>query len=279
MFTFLCFRALSGMRLATKICEYIFAQTLISGILLHAGFSAAADLLVMAASSTTDVMKECAEAYALQSTDKVRFNFASSGTLARQISSGAPADLFISANIKWMDFLEEKGKIKSTSRRCLFGNRMVLIVNNASPLKEIAASELNLPRLIKGRAACGSMESVPCGMYARQIFDKYQWSEPLKDKLVFGSNVRQVLFFVERNEVDAGVVYLTDAKVSKAVRVISTFPSECHDPIIYPAALCTASSNSARAQKFLDFLTGSEAGDIFKKFGFTLPQTLKPILQ
>lgn len=229
----------------------------------------AENILVLAAASTTDVLKECAAEYEKESKDHILFNFASSGTLARQISTGAPADIYISANVKWMDFLEQKKVIEKTTRHILFGNSMVLVVPKSSTLKPVKSSNLNLPALVKGRIVVGNIKSVPCGIYAAEIFNKYKWYKSLKSRLVMAENVRQALFFVERGEVDAGLVYGTDAKISKAVRLIATFPEDSHTPIRYPAALCKHSLHREPGLRFLDFLKGKKAASIFTKHGFT----------
>ncbi len=228
----------------------------------------AEELVVLAAASTTDVMTACGSAFTRKSGVKVRFSFASSGTLVRQISSGAPADLFLSANIQWMDFLDDRGWIERASRRTVVGNRMVLVTSIKNNFSEIAVTELAAAPLFQGKIAAGSMDSVPCGIYAKQILTHYQWMDAVRARLVFAGDVRQVLFFVERNEVDAGFVYATDARLSARVRVLTVFPQESHDPILYPAAICTSAPAREAAGAFLKFLTESEAQKIFDEFGF-----------
>ena len=142
------------------------------------------NILVLAAASTTDVLKECATEYKLESNGHIHFNFASSGTLARQISNGAPADIFISANVKWMDHLEKNNVIEKATRTILFGNSMVLVVPQNSTLMPIRNETLDLPTLVKGRIVVGNTKSVPCGIYAAEIFKKYGWNESLKSRLV-----------------------------------------------------------------------------------------------
>ncbi|MBN2162590.1 MAG: molybdate ABC transporter substrate-binding protein, partial [Pontiellaceae bacterium] len=195
---------------------------------------AAAELTVFAAASTTDVMKELAEAYAKDGGEAVRFNFASSGALARQIDAGAPADLFISANTKWMDFLADKKLIKTETRSDIVKNSLVLVI----PADSTMTYE-GFPANLTGMLAVGDFKSVPAGTYAEAALRSLGWLDTVKGKLVKGTNVRTVLMYVERDEADAGIVYKTDAMQSEKVKIIGTFPAESHPPIVYPAACLT----------------------------------------
>lgn len=218
--------------------------------------SAPAELTVFAAASTTDAMKELAAAY---EPDKktIRFNFASSGTLARQIEAGAPADLFVSANAKWMDWLDGKNAIEPATRFNLAANELVMIAPRGSSATFGSA--------IEGRIAVGDMKSVPAGMYAKEALEHMGWLAKLRPNLVMASNVRTALMYVERGEVAAGIVYSTDAKASGKVVVIGTFPAESHSPIAYPVAAC---SKSKETSGFLAFLKSEKAKAILKKHGF-----------
>jgi molybdate transport system substrate-binding protein len=214
------------------------------------------NLIVLAAASTTEAMNEIGTLFAKKSGHTVQFSFGSAGALARQIQNGAPADLFVSANEKWMDALA--GDVES--RVDLLKNRLVLI----APKGRNATLDENFT----GRLAVGNMESVPAGMYAKQVLEKKGWLEILKPRLVSCDSVRNVLFFVERGEADAGIVYSTDAKISDRVTVVSVFPEELHDPIRYPAAVCRASKYPDAARELLAFLQSPEAAEIFKRYGF-----------
>ena len=223
--------------------------------------SAYAELTVFAASSTTDVLKELAARFERSGGESIRFNFASSGALARQIDAGAPADLYISAHIQWMDFLAEKNLLIDGTRFDLAGNTLVLV----APIDSTMTLE-GFPNNLKGRLAVGDFKSVPAGTYAEASLRSLGWLNEVQGKLIRGSSVRTVLMYVERGEVDAGIVYLTDAVQSKKVKVLGNLPAESHPPILYPAACVKSASASARA--FLDFLVSEDAEDVWKKYGF-----------
>lgn len=225
---------------------------------------ASAELTVFAAASTTDVMKALAAKYKESGGEDIRFNFASSGALARQIDAGAPADVFVSANTKWMDFLEGKGLLATGTRADIACNSLVLVAPKGSTL-----TYAGFPANLKGRLAVGEFRSVPAGTYAEASLKKLGWLDDVQGKLVKGSNVRTVLMYVERGEVDAGIVYRTDAMQSEKVRVIGTFPAASHPPIVYPAACMKSAAPPAKA--FLEFLKTETAKAIFKQYGFTSP--------
>ncbi len=216
--------------------------------------------MVLAASSTADAMRDVGALFSKKSGHVVKFSFGSAGALARQIQNGAPVDLFVSANEQWMDTLAAEGKINCESRISLLANRLVLIAPKGR--------EVVLDEQFSGRLAVGDMKSVPAGIYAKQMMQSYGWFAALSPKLVHCDSVRNVLFFVERGEVDAGIVYSTDAKISDRVFVVTVFPEESHDPIRYPAAICTSSKHPAAAAEFLDFLQSDEALRVFEKYGF-----------
>jgi len=239
----------------------------ILAILLFAGSSiaASAELTVFAAASTTEVMKALAAAYTGRTGESIRFNFAGSGTLARQIEAGAPADLFISANAAWMDYLAQQELLQGGTRSDVAMNALVLIAPADSSLRYE-----DFPGDLKGRLAVGDFRSVPAGAYAEAVLTSLGWLDAVRDRLVKGANVRTVLMYVERGEVDAGIVYQTDAVQSERAKVIGTFPADAHPPIVYPAACLKNSAPSAK--EFLTFLKSEEAQSIFKQFGFTAPQ-------
>ena len=223
--------------------------------------NASAGLTVFAAASTTDVMKELADAYKKNGGEEVKFNFASSGALARQLDAGAPADFFISANKKWMDFLAEKGLLVEGSRTDVVKNSLVLIAP-----KDSAMTYEGFPGNLNGMLAVGDFKSVSAGTYAETALTALKWIEAVKTKLVKGTNVRTVLMYVERGEADAGIVYRTDAMRSDKVKVLGTFPADSHPPIVYPVACLKQGSESAKA--FLAFIQSQEAKAIWEKHGF-----------
>jgi molybdate transport system substrate-binding protein len=224
---------------------------------------ARAELTVFAAASMNNVMRRLAAEFEAGGGEKIRFNFAGSGALARQVDAGAPADIFVSANANWMDFLEEKELIISGTRRNIAGNSLTLVV----PLASVISFE-GFPSNLKDKLAVGDFQSVPAGIYALSALKSLGWLDEVQDQLVKGANVRMVLMYVERGEVDAGIVYLTDAKQSDKVRILGTLPSDSHPPITYPAAACSANKS---ATQFLSFMDSPEATRIFKSYGFSEP--------
>ena len=235
-----------------------FIRLLIGCIALVA--PASADLTVFAAASTSDVLKEIAMKYKKSGGTDIYFNFASSGALARQIDAGAPADIYISANAKWMDWLDKKGRIDKASRFDMASNQLVMIAPEGSHL----SFDENIP----GRLAVGDFKSTPAGMYAKEALEYMEWLQTLKPQLVTGSSARTVLMYVERGEVAAGIVYVTDALASTNIEIVGTFPFESHSSIVYPAASCSKNEESRR---FIDFLKTDDAKRLLKKFGFSEP--------
>lgn len=225
--------------------------------------AARAELTVFAAASTTDVMRRLAADYTKDCGEMIRFNFAASGALAKQIEAGAPADVFVSANPKWMDYLEEKKLLIPATRTNITRNVLVLITPHES-----AMSFDEFPANLMGKLAVGDFQSVPAGTYAKAALTSMGWLDDVQDQLVKGSSVRTVLMYVERGEVDAGIVYLSDARQSDNVRILGAFPADTHPPILYPAAVC---SKNKSAQQFLNFMSSPEAGRIFQSHGFTQP--------
>jgi molybdate transport system substrate-binding protein len=224
-------------------------------------------LTVSAAASLKDALAEAEAAYR-QSHANIGFvnNFASSGTLAEQINQGAPVDVFLSAASRPMDDLESKGLIAAGTRRNLLRNTLVLIAPPDSRLRDFQGLADPSIRSI----ALGDPASVPAGQYARQTLAALHLLEQLNAKLVFGSDVRQVLTFVETANADAGLVYSTDAQASGKVRVVAAAPESAHDPIVYPAAVVKGSRGEEAARKFVEYLGSPAALTIFVRHGFTI---------
>ena len=234
--------------------------------------AAETELLVFAAASTTDVITEIGDLYAARNQGRVKPSFASSSTLAKQIASGAPADVFISANPKWMDFLEEKNLLFKETRFDLLGNRIVLIAPADSALGQIdVAPGFSLADLLgrDGRLSTGDPDHVPAGMYGKEALQNLGVWDQVKDRLAPMKDVRAALVLVERGEAPLGLVYATDAAVSKKVRVIGTFPVDSHPPIVYPLAAVSGGKTS-EARQFMDFLKSPEARAVFEKYGFNV---------
>lgn len=227
-----------------------------------------APITVFAAASLTNVLQELGDRFTDETSIPVRFSFAASSALARQIENGSPADVFFSADLEWMDYLQSRHLIRSETRHDLLGNRLVLVAPVDSTLRLKIEPHFALAAALgKGRLATGDPDSVPAGRYARAALANLGVWRELADRIVRADNVRSALAFVDRGEVPLGIVYETDALIDKQVRVVDVFPENSHLPIVYPAALTT--SAKADAAKFLAYIRGS-AGDIaFKRYGFT----------
>jgi molybdate transport system substrate-binding protein len=231
-----------------------------------------ADVVVFAAASTTNAVTEIGKLYAHRNLGRVTPSFASSSTLAKQIESGAPADVYISANKKWMDFLDEKNLIDRKNRLDLLGNRLVLIAPAGSVLKNIDVTPgFSVASFLgdDGRLAMGDPDHVPAGMYGKKALENLGSWNPVKNRLAPMKDVRAALVLVERSEAPLGLVYATDAAISKKVRVVGTFPEESHPPIVYPVA-AVAGGRAEAARHFIDFLKSTESRAVFEKYGFVV---------
>jgi molybdate transport system substrate-binding protein len=225
-------------------------------------------LLVFAAASLTSALQELGPVYARESGRPVKFSFAASSALARQIESGAKADVFFAADTDWMDYLQARELIDASTRVKLLGNRLVLIApaNSALQLKIAPGFALAAALGRGGRLSTGDPDSVPVGKYARSALTSLGVWNQVADRLVRADNVRTALVFVERGEVPLGIVYATDAAIDPGVRVVDTFPATSHRPIVYPIALtATADADAAR---FIAFLRGPAARAVFERYGF-----------
>ena len=238
-----------------------------------ANYAGAADaakppITVFGAASLTDVLQDLGDGFTRETAVPVRLSFAASSTLARQIENGAPADVFFSADLAWMDYLQMRALIQTQSRHDMVGNRLVLIAPLDSKVNlKIAPHFMLVQSLGKGRLATGDPDSVPAGRYAQEALTNLGvWGEA-SERLIRADSVRSALAFVDRGEAPLGIVYETDALVDKSVRVVDVFPADSHKNIVYPIAL-TANA-SAEAGKFVAYLRGP-AGDLaFKHYGFT----------
>jgi molybdate transport system substrate-binding protein len=229
----------------------------------------AQELTVFAAASLTDAMKDISTQWAKAGHQPLRMSFDSSSTLARQIEAGAPANLFASADEKWMDYLAQKNLIVADTRKDLLGNDLVLVVPADKPLHVTIDSSFNLLGLLgaSGRLAVGDPAHVPVGIYAEQALKKLGWWDAIAPRLAPTADVRAGLLLVERGEAPAGIVYATDAAASKAVMVAGTFPADSHDPVSYPFAV-TKSGDTPEARALLAFLAGPQARAVFVQRGF-----------
>lgn len=222
-------------------------------------------LNVSAAASLTDVAEEIRIEYSLTHPDiKIIYNFASSGTLQKQIEEGAPADLFISAGMREMDALADKDLIVTDSRKDLVANELVLIAGKDSSLKDWTGLNDNAIN----KVSIGTPETVPAGKYAKEALTSMELYEQIKPKLVLAKDVRQVITYVETGNVDAGLVYRSDTYKAKNIKIIIEAPRDSYASIVYPTALIKASEKQDAARDFTDFLMSQEATEIYKKYGF-----------
>lgn len=199
---------------------------------------------------------------------KVRFNFGASGNLARQIAGGAPVDVFASAAQKDMNQLAEQGFILPGTRSDFAKNSIVLIAPKGSSLKSFQ----DLRKTAAKRIAAGNPKTVPAGRYAAEVFGYYELLPAITNKLVYAENVRQVLDYVVRGEVDAGVVYATDAAVkSTEVALIAKAPDKSHKPVLYPVAAIKGTKNETAARTFINMVRSKEGSTILSKYGFQIP--------
>jgi molybdate transport system substrate-binding protein len=224
-------------------------------------------ITVFAAASLTNVLQDLGDAFTAKTSIAVRFSFAASSALAKQIENGAPADVFFSADVDWMDYLQERNLIQRATRHDVLGNNLVLIAPLDSPVKlKIAANFPLAATLGSGKLATGDPDSVPVGRYAKQALTQLGVWAAVADKIVRADSVRSALAFVDRGEAPLGIVYETDALVDKNVRIVDTFPRDSHAPIVYPLAL--TNSAKADAAKFIAYLRAPEGDAAFVHYGF-----------
>ena len=224
---------------------------------------------VFAAASLTDALGQIGKAYEAAGNGHVTFNFAASSVLARQIESSSGADIFMSADTDWMDYLDNRGLINHATRSNLLGNHLVLIAPKDSTVSLSIAPHFDLAGALNGgRLSVADPDSVPAGKYARSSLTTLGVWATVADRLVNAENVRVALAYVARGEAPLGIVYTTDAMAESKVRIVDTFPDNSHAPIVYPVAL-TKDANPAAA-RFLAYLHGPEAQAIFRKAGFIL---------
>jgi molybdate transport system substrate-binding protein len=229
-------------------------------------------VLLFAAASTTEAMDEIrAEFERLHPAVTVRTSYAASSALARQIEAGARADVFLSANTQWIDFLKMKRLVARS--RSLLGNRLVIIIPADSPFKIDTPSDLAQKSI--RRIALADPQAVPAGIYARQALEKLKLWESLRPKVAGAADVRQALKFVETGAAEAGIVYATDAAAEQGVRIALTLDPELSEPIRYPVALLTRATNNAAAVTFYEFLASKTAATVFVRHGFVVPDDRK----
>lgn len=236
-----------------------------------AGTARAEDLTVFAAASLTNAMEELGKLYGERTGETVRFSFAASSALARQVESGAPAAIFVSADEAWMDYLGERNLIVPATRISLIGNALVLIAPISSAITTVDLKPgVDLTSLIgDGRLATGDPDHVPVGRYAKEALTSLGIWDQLDSRLARAESVRTALALVERGEVPLGIVYATDAAQTNKVRVVGTFPADSHKPITYPMAIIAA-GDGPKTRALFAFLASDDAKADYRKYGFSV---------
>lgn len=234
-------------------------------------------LVVFAAASLKNALDEIATSYGRETGRPApRLSYAASNTLARQIEAGAPADLFVSADLDWMDYAAAKGLIRPETRVTLLGNRLVLVAPKDADVAVALAPGLDLAAALRdGRLAMGNVQVVPAGKYGRAALEKLGAWESVRDRIAQAESVRAALLLVSRGEAPLGIVYRTDAAADPNVRIVALFPEETHPPIAYPVAM-TKESGHPDAAAFLAHLRGPAARAAFERQGFTVPDQPAP---
>jgi molybdate transport system substrate-binding protein len=262
-------RPASGLR--RRLTALIGAVALVIVVGTGPARAADQDVLVFAAASLKNALDDAIAGYGQATGTKVTASYAASSALAKQIEQGAPAQLFISADLAWMDHLAERQLIDESSRVNLLGNSLVLVSAKDSKVGKVEIGQgVDLASLLgDGRLAVGEVNSVPAGKYAKAALEKLGGWSGVASKLAQAENVRAALALVARGEAPLGIVYKTDAASDPTVKIVGTFPADSHPAIIYPAAVTTVGEDSGAAN-FLEFLSGSAGKAAFEKQGFTL---------
>jgi molybdate transport system substrate-binding protein len=248
--------------------KFIGTTAILIAVLMAQANAWADEILVSAAASLTDVLKEIATGYQSKSKHTVKFNFGPSSGLARQIDEGAPADIFFSADLPQMDALDKKDRLEPGTRKSLLSNQLVIIVPADSKLSLSSPKDL-LKADIK-RIALAEPSSVPVGVYSsKYLTDEGLWDQ-VKPKIVPVQDVRATLASVESGNVEAGFVYKTDAAVSKKIKIVYEVPVDKGPKIIYPVAVVKESKRKEAARDFLNYVQTAASKDLFKKYGFVV---------
>ncbi|MGX2950875.1 molybdate ABC transporter substrate-binding protein [Ursidibacter sp. B-7004-1] len=243
---------------------------LVSAFSMSATSALAENITVFAAASMTNVLQQIGDEYKKQyPEDSITFSFAGSSTLAKQIEQDAPADIFVSADQKWMDYVAEKQPNKTKNIKTLAENELVLIAPKDSELKETTVKEIDFKKVIGESYLAVGDDNVPVGRYAKKALEHFNLWADVENRLSKAKDVRAVLAYIERGELPLGIVYSTDAKVSDKVKVVAVFPQESYGKVLYPAATL---SEKVEAKRFLDFLSSSSAKSAFEKAGFKAVQ-------
>jgi molybdate transport system substrate-binding protein len=234
------------------------------------------DVVVFAAASLKNALDDATAAWQRETGKKAVVSYAASSALARQIEQGAPADIFMSADLDWMDYLQQRNLIKTDTRSNLLGNRIVLVAPKGSDVAAKISRGFNLAALLgSGRLAMADTTAVPAGKYGKAALEALGVWSSVQDKVAQAENVRAALLLVSRGEAPLGIVYETDAAADPNVRIVDAFPANTHPAIVYPVAL-TADSRNSDAAAFLAYLRSAQARPLFEKQGFTVVEASRP---
>jgi molybdate transport system substrate-binding protein len=225
---------------------------------------------VFAAASLKNALDAVSQAWKAEAGKETKNTYAASSALAKQVEQAAPADVFISADLDWMNYLAEKKLVKEDTRKVLLGNQLVLVATKGSGTKlELKEGADLAGALAGGKLAVGDVKAVPAGKYAKAALEKLGLWASVEKSLAQSENVRAALALVARGEAKLGIVYATDAKAEKEVEVAGVFPEDSHPPIVYPAAVIFSSKNPD-AEAFVTYLSSPKAQEIFTAQGFTI---------
>ena len=255
--------------IGVRICRIAMILFCTSMLFMGMASQLEAEVLVHAAASLSDVLKEVGAIYENETGEKVVFNFGASSLLARQIQEGAPGDIFFSADEAKMDALQKTGLIRKETRISFLSNTLVIVIPGDSTFLFSSARDLVN---IKGRIAIAEPQTVPAGIYAKEYLKKIGIWDKINDRLIPTDNVRAALAVVESGNVDAGIVYRTDAVISKLVKIGYEIPRMEGPKISYPIAVLTNAKDFSSTKKFYDFLMGAKALDIYRKHQFLLAE-------
>jgi molybdate transport system substrate-binding protein len=250
-----------------RLCSWLLAACFV-GAQACAADEDKPSITVFAAASLTNALQELGDGFTKDSSVAVRFSFAASSALARQIENGSRADMFFSADLEWMDYLQSRNLIQPATRHDVLGNQLVLIAPADSKIVLKIEPHFALAATLgKGRLATGDPDSVPVGRYAHEALANLGVWDEVSVRLVRADSVRSALAFVDRGEAALGIVYSTDALIDKKVRVVDAFPAATHMPIVYPVALTIGAKSDAA--KFLAYIRGPAGSIAFQRYGFT----------
>lgn len=265
--------------LAASILSRLSLRMALAGLMLastlwadaHAQKTDTSTITIFAAASLRNALNDAAKAYEKSTGNKIVISYAGSSALAKQIEQGAPADIFISADLDWMDYVQKKNLIKTDTRFNLLGNRLVLIAPKDSTVSLKIAKDFPLAATLgANHIAMANVKSVPAGKYGHAALEKLGVWKDVEPKVAQADNVRAALALVAQGEAPLGIVYETDAAAEPKVKIVDAFPADTHPPIIYPIAIIAASKNADADTAFVNYLKTPEAHAFFTKQGFTV---------